>query len=102
MIFTKNYKTRVNCISSISFQIFNRHPNIFKFIECLREVQDAEETTIRLLKAGASPPKQRRKYAKATSRLQRLKQNLQEGDIDAWDYCSKCSVVSLSQSKVIS
>ena len=75
-------------------QVFRRHPNIFRFIECLKDVQEEEELNLRGLRAGVAPPTPRRKYAQATERLQRLKTLLERGEIDAWDYCGKCSVVS--------
>ena len=63
------------------------HPNVFRFIELIKEEQAYSENQIRLLQAGGPIPRSRPKYRQVTERLVRLKDRLVAGEITAYHYC---------------
>ena len=78
--------------------IFHKHPNIYRFVELIREEQAAHELTLRLLRAGTDPRvKQRRMYKQATQQLIRLRELLESGDLTSWEFCGRCAAVTTAQ-----
>ena len=62
------------------------HPNIFRFIELLKEDQKLVEDDLRLLQSGGQVPVQRKKYRNITDRLVRLKELLESQEITVYHY----------------
>ena len=77
-----------------------KHPNIYKFIELIRNLQESIEINIRLLKSDTKiSQNQCKKYRLATEKLRNLQNLLFEGSITPYEFTSKCATVSVSQKK---
>ena len=72
--------------SKMKKELERPHPNVFRFIELLKEEQTRVENELRLLQAGGQVPAQRQKYRNVTLRLLRLKVRLESNQIDVYHY----------------
>jgi len=77
--------------AKIKRQIQQSHPNVFSLIGHLKQVQSVNEVTMIQLAAGGPPPPKRRKYRQLETRLENLKQRLENRDIDILHYADAAS-----------
>lgn len=74
---------------------FNRHPNIYQFIEHLKNEQESQELNLRLLRSGTITARPQDKiYRNASEKLKNLKKLLDNDDISLFEYAGKCSAVT--------
>lgn len=80
--------------------MFGKHPNIYRFIELLKDEQEAQEMNVRLLRAGTVTNRvQDKKYKAASDKLKRLANLLRTGDITPYEFAGKCASVTIGQKK---
>lgn len=58
------------------------HPNLFSFIEIIKDIQQENKVTMEMLALGKiQPPKSQSKYRKINEKLSELKENLNQNRI---------------------
>ena len=77
---------------------FATHPNIYVFIENLKNKQQPQELNLRLMRAGTeTKERQKKKYKRATEKLVNLRRLLDADEVSVYEFCGKCAAVSISQ-----
>ena len=70
--------------------------NVYRFLELLKEQQQAEELNLLLLLSGQPTRRPQKKcYKKASEKLATLRQLLDAGKLSLWDFCGKCAAVAI-------
>lgn len=77
--------------SKIKKRIQKAHPNIFTFINHIKQIQAVNEVNIIQVAAGGLPSHKRRKYRNMDSRLHQLKQRLRNNEITVMQYTDSAS-----------
>lgn len=76
----------------------SKHPNIFIFIEKIKQEQESQELNLRLIRNGIDPyRKQAKKYADASTKLANLRFLLEENEITPFEFAGKCAAVTKGQ-----
>ena len=57
----------------------HNHPNIYRFIEVLRQIEKADKVKLSQIDFGAAQPSRKRVYREPDNRIQRLKEQLHRG-----------------------
>lgn len=61
-------------------------PNVYVFVDILRDLQEETERDLRLLRLGAPPPAKKRKYRQVEDRYTRLRHRLSTGHITTLEF----------------
>lgn len=77
--------------SKIKKQIQTAHPNIYSFINHIKQIQAVNEVNIIQIAAGGLPARKRRKYRNIDNRLQQLKQRLRNNEMTVVQYADAAS-----------
>lgn len=77
-----------------------KHPNIYKFIQLIKNEQDYFEMIIRQIRSGLDVNyNQPRKYRLASEKLARLRNLYENNDISAYEFTGKSAAVTMGQKK---
>ena len=77
--------------SKINKKLNNPHPNIYLFMQLLAQEQAANEVKVIQRSAGGKTRPKKVAYRRVDQRLQRLKLQLVEGEIDIYEYVDAAS-----------
>ncbi|XP_071083808.1 uncharacterized protein [Haliotis cracherodii] len=65
--------------SRLNASLNHRHPNLYRFIDIIKNIDKSEKTKLSQLDLGAAPPAKKRVYKEIDNRLSRLKDQLSQG-----------------------
>jgi len=64
----------------------HHHPNIYRFVELIKNIEKSEAAKLQQIDFGALPPSRKRVYRECENRLSRLKEHYDNDEKSALDF----------------